>query len=151
MAPDYILCDEKIKDRLIQALIREIQRQYGLKPLENAHYGKIINEKHFHRLCSLMDEEKCVYGGQTDCQTLQIEPTVFDSITWKDAIMQEEIFGPLLPILTYHDINEAIHTIERTSASFGPVHFLAKQDKYRKDQTALSDLAEAASMIRLFI
>lgn len=112
VAPDYILCDEKVKDRLIQALIREIQRQYGLKPLENAHYGKIINEKHFHRLCSLMDEEKCVYGGQTDHQTLQIEPTVFDSITWKDTIMQEEIFGPLLPILTYHDINEAIRTIE---------------------------------------
>ena len=112
VAPDYILCDEKIKDQLIQALIREIQKQYSSDPLsKNKDYGKIINEKHFHRLCALIDEEKVVYGGKCDHASLQIEPTILDRVTWEDAIMKEEIFGPLLPVLTYKGLNEAIQTI----------------------------------------
>ena len=106
VAPDYILCHEQVKDELIKELRTQIAKQYGRHPLRNSDYGKIINPKHFDRVCSLIDPAKVVIGGETDPQTLQIAPTVMDSVTWADAVMQDEIFGPVLPILTYGDIHE---------------------------------------------
>ncbi|MGN0648011.1 MAG: aldehyde dehydrogenase [Oscillospiraceae bacterium] len=101
VAPDFILCHKSIKARLIQAICAEIVAQFGEDPLQNPEYGKIINEKHFHRLLSLMDGGNIVHGGQCRRETLQIAPTVMDNVTFADAVMQEEIFGPILPILTY--------------------------------------------------
>lgn len=101
VAPDYILCHERVKTPLVQAICAEIVAQFGADPLHNPEYGKIINEKHFNRLLSLMDREKIVHGGQYHRETLQIAPTVMDDVTFADAVMQEEIFGPILPILTY--------------------------------------------------
>ena len=113
VAPDYILCHEKVYDALVHALRKEIQKQYTKDPLhQNPNYGKIINEKHFHRLCSLIDPKKVIYGGKADPSSLQIEPTIIDDVAWSDPIMQEEIFGPLCPILTYSDLNQAIQTIQ---------------------------------------
>ena len=106
VAPDYILCHERVKDELIKELRTQIAKQYGRHPLRNSDYGKIINQKHFDRVCSLIDSKKVVIGGETNPQTLQIAPTVMDSVTWDDAVMQDEIFGPVLPILTYGDIHE---------------------------------------------
>ena len=106
VAPDYILCHERVKDELIKELRTQIAKQYGRHPLRNSDYGKIINQKHFDRVCSLIDPTKIVIGGETNPQTLQIAPTVMDSVTWDDAVMQDEIFGPVLPILTYGDIHE---------------------------------------------
>lgn len=115
VAPDYIYCDESIKEALLSEIEKQIQLQFGTFPLKNKDYGKIINDKHFNRICGLMDDKKIVYGGKTDKATLKIEPTVMDHITFEDALMKEEIFGPLLPVLTYHSIDEAIHKINSMS------------------------------------
>ena len=92
VAPDYVLCDVRIRDRLVGAIRAEISRQFGENPLQNPDYGKIINEKHFHRLLGLMDAEKIVCGGQYDEKTLRIAPTVMTDVDWSDAVMGEEIF-----------------------------------------------------------
>lgn len=106
VAPDYILCDESVKDKLIGEIKKQITLQYGEEPLSNKNYGKIINRKHFDRLCRLITQEKLVFGGQTDREQERIAPTVLDNVTRGDAVMQEEIFGPILPVLTYTDLNE---------------------------------------------
>ena len=111
VAPDYVLCHTSVRDRFAELLKNEIIRQYGEAPLQNADYGHIINQKHFDRICSLIDEKKTVHGGQTNSDTLQIEPTVMTNVTWDDAVMGEEIFGPVLPILTYESIDEVIKTV----------------------------------------
>ena len=112
VAPDYILCDNAIRDQLIDAIKSEIRRQFGKHPLENPSYGKIINRKHFQRLQGLIDSSKVIIGGQSDAKILRIAPTVMKNVTWDDAIMGEEIFGPILPILTYESLDEAIQTVE---------------------------------------
>ena len=108
VAPDYILCHSSIKDRLVREIVVQINRQFGELPLTNPNYGKIVNEKHFDRLCGLIDPEKTVHGGQTNRETLQIAPTVMDKVIWDDAVMQEEIFGPVLPVLTYEKLSDII-------------------------------------------
>mgnify|MGYP002537947044 CR=1 FL=1 len=112
VAPDYILCDASIRDRLLQALEKEIHRQFGKQSLQNPDYGKIINEKHFHRLQNLIAADKLVCGGESDPSTLRIAPTILKDVTWDDPVMGEEIFGPILPVLTYSDLNDAIRQVE---------------------------------------
>lgn len=106
VAPDYILCHKSVKDEFVKEVCKQIKKQYGENPLQNPDYGKIINEKHFDRLCGLIDSEKTVLGGNYNKDTLQIAPTVMDNITWDDAVMQEEIFGPIMPILTFENMDE---------------------------------------------
>ena len=106
VAPDYILCQRSVKDQLVQELCRQIKLQYGEAPLSNPDYGRIINEKHFDRICGLIDREKTVLGGKTNRETLQIEPTVMDNVSWHDPVMQQEIFGPILPVLTFDTFEE---------------------------------------------
>lgn len=111
VAPDYVYCHESVKDRFIEEVRKEIKRQFGENPLANPNYGKIINEKHFERICGLIDASKTVIGGESSRKTLQIAPTVMDNITRADAVMHEEIFGPVMPILTFTDINVIIKDI----------------------------------------
>ena len=106
VAPDYILCHRGVKDQLVAELCKQARQQYGENPLENPDYGKIINEKHFDRIRGLIHPDKVVLGGVSNRETRQIAPTIMDNITWEDAVMQEEIFGPLLPILTFEDFDE---------------------------------------------
>lgn len=113
VAPDYIYCHASVKDALVEELKKEITRQYGKAPLENGDYGKIINQKHFDRLCGLIAPEKVVWGGETEPERLRIAPTVMDGVTWEDRVMGEEIFGPLLPVLTYTDIGEVMMELEK--------------------------------------
>ena len=115
VAPDYIYCHENIKENLINEIEKQIKEQFGENPIENTNYGKIINEKHFKRLNSLIDKDKIIIGGNFSEETLKIEPTILDNITWNDKVMQEEIFGPILPILTYSNIYDVIETIEKYS------------------------------------
>lgn len=111
VAPDYIYCDERIKDNLIEEIKLQIKKQFGDKPLLNENYGKIINEKHFNRLLGLINRDKVVYGGDSERDRLRIEPTVMDNVSWDDAVMGEEIFGPLMPILTFKNLNDAVKKI----------------------------------------
>ncbi len=106
VAPDYILCQEGVKEQLLQALCAEVKRQFSAAPLENPDYGRIVNEKHFDRLSALLDESKLVLGGEKDRARLRIAPAILDGVTWEDPVMGEEIFGPILPILTYSRFEE---------------------------------------------
>lgn len=107
VAPDYIYCHESIREKLVQELKEQIRRQYGEPALNNPDYGRIVNQKHFDRLCRLLEQGEIVCGGQTNSKTLQIAPSILNGITWQDSIMNEEIFGPLLPVLTFKTLDEA--------------------------------------------
>ncbi len=101
IAPDYILIDESVHDEFVACVKKEIMAMYTANPLTFAAYGKIINRKHFDRILGLINPAKVVYGGGSNIEMLQIEPTVLDNVTPNDAVMQEEIFGPIMPILTF--------------------------------------------------
>lgn len=111
VAPDYIYCERSVKERLIREIKKQIQKQFGKQPLDREDYGKIINEKHYERILGLIQTEKVVHGGEFKRDTLQIAPTVMDNVTFGDAVMQEEIFGPLMPVLIYDSLDEAIRNI----------------------------------------
>jgi aldehyde dehydrogenase (NAD+) len=112
VAPDYILCEDSVKDKFIEAVLSEIKKQYGTNPLANPDYGKIINEKHFDRLCGLMDKNKIIAGGEVSRETCQIAPTVMDNVTYSDAVMGEEIFGPIMPIITFSRFDDIISDLK---------------------------------------
>lgn len=112
VAPDYLYCEASIRDELVQAIREEITAQFGADPLQNENYGKIINQKHFERILGLIDPAKVVAGGNADAQTLRIAPTVMTDVTFDDAVMGEEIFGPILPVLTWNSLDEAIAQVE---------------------------------------
>ena len=111
VAPDYVYCHRSVRDRLIKEIVKQIRRQFGKKPLDNKNYGKIINEKHFDRILGLIDKEKVAFGGNSDRDALRIEPTVMDNVTFSDAVMQEEIFGPVMPVLTFDNLDEVIRNV----------------------------------------
>lgn len=112
VAPDYLYCEASIRDELVQAIREEITAQFGTDPLQNENYGKIINQKHFERILGLIDPAKVVAGGNADAQALRIAPTVMTDVTFDDAVMGEEIFGPILPVLTWNSLDEAIAQVE---------------------------------------
>lgn len=107
VAPDYLLVQEDVKEELLKYVIHYIHQMFGENPLENSDYPGMINEKHFHRVLDLLHGENVVEGGTSDLQTLRIAPTVLDNVKEDAPVMQEEIFGPLLPVLTFRTIQEA--------------------------------------------
>jgi len=111
VAPDYLYCDEAVKEDLLRELNAQVRVQFGSRPLENGDYGRIVNEKHFERLCGLIDPAKVVLGGETDRASLRIAPTVLDGVDWSDPVMGEEIFGPVLPVLTFRSLDEAVERV----------------------------------------
>jgi aldehyde dehydrogenase (NAD+) len=111
IAPDYLLVDQKIKPDLINALKKYLQEFYGENPATSPDYARIIHQKHFHRLTNLLKCGKVIIGGETKPEELYIAPTLLDNVSLEDAVMQDEIFGPILPIIEYTDINEAITLI----------------------------------------
>ncbi len=112
IAPDYCLVDSSVKQEFISLLKQEITKMYTSDALNNNSYGKIINQKQFDWLVSLIDTNKVVYGGKVNANTLKIEPTVMDNVELTDAVMQDEIFGPILPIITYNTIEDAVDIIK---------------------------------------
>ena len=110
VAPDYVYCSKVIKDELIKEIERQIILQYSVTPLTNNDYPKIINNKRFSALIEMLKHDKVIFGGKYDEQKLKIEPTILDC-DFDSATMQEEIFGPLVPIVTFDNLNQAIDTI----------------------------------------
>ena len=107
VAPDYLLVDERVHDELLEALKGCVRSMYGEDALSNPAYGKMINAKHFDRVRGLIDPAKVVLGGRADEASLKIEPTILDGVDPEaDAVMQEEIFGPVLPVITYKSLDE---------------------------------------------
>ncbi len=111
VAPDYILVQKSVREKFEEALKREIISMTGANPLDNPEWGKIINRKHFLRIISLIDEKKIILGGRSDEKKLQIEPTVLSGVSADDAVMQEEIFGPVIPVMEYENLDECIRSI----------------------------------------
>ncbi|MDX5475868.1 MAG: aldehyde dehydrogenase [Bacillaceae bacterium] len=113
IAPDYVLAHKEVKEELISKMKTVIKEFYGENASESPDYGRIVNERQFDRLASIVerDREKVVFGGRFDREDLYIEPTILDSVTWDDASMEDEIFGPILPILDYIELDDAISMI----------------------------------------
>ena len=112
VAPDYLLVEKGMKEPLIEAIKKRIKKVHGYDPQQSEAFVRIINPRHFKRLTALLDEKKIIAGGETDEKDLYIAPTLMDNVTWDDAVMQEEIFGPVLPILEYENIEDAIAQIK---------------------------------------
>ncbi|PLZ14733.1 aldehyde dehydrogenase [Fischerella thermalis] len=111
LAPDYLLVHTNIKKNLISAIQKCIQDFYGNNPAISPDYGRIINQKQFDRIISLLKGNKIIFGGETNREQLYIAPTLIENVSLTDSIMQEEIFGPVLPIIEYTDVSEAIALI----------------------------------------
>lgn len=138
VAPDYILCESSIKDEFVAEIVKQIKKQYGENPLENKNYGKIINEKHFARLCGLIDKTKVVIGGETNTETLKIAPTVMDNVVESDAVMGEEIFGPILPILTFDDFDIIVDELKEKEKPLALYLFTSNKKHIKRITTELS-------------
>lgn len=106
VAPDYLMVETRVHDELIAHIKEEARRMFGERPLDNPDYGHMISEKHFERVMELIDHDNVVLGGGSSPESLKIEPTILDGVTPADPVMQEEIFGPVLPVLTYDTLDE---------------------------------------------
>lgn len=111
VAPDYVYVHKKVRDEFIKELKIAIEELYGEKPLENEDFTHIVNQRHFKRLTSYLEQGEILIGGKIDQEKLIIEPTVLTNISWKDSIMEDEIFGPLLPILEYDHLSQVIEGV----------------------------------------
>jgi acyl-CoA reductase-like NAD-dependent aldehyde dehydrogenase len=111
IAPDYLYVHNDIKIRLLERLRHYIEEFYTPFPEKSPDYGRIVTEKHFDRLLRLLNEGKIVTGGSVNRKNRFIAPTIIDKIGWNDSVMQEEIFGPILPVMGYDDLTEAIEDI----------------------------------------
>ncbi len=130
VAPDYIICQENIKDKLIEALEVEIIRQYSVDPILNKNYPKMINQKQFDFAKNLISEEKLIFGGKTDETILKIEPTLVNA-TLEDECMSKEIFAPILPILTFNTISD-IDSIVMKNPNPLAFYVFTKNRKFQK-------------------
>jgi aldehyde dehydrogenase (NAD+) len=97
VAPDFVLADHRIHDRLVSALAQAIQDFYGEDPQRSPHYGRIVNRRHFDRLTGYLDSGQIAHGGQRDAAGLYLAPTLLTGVSWEIPVMREEIFGPHLP------------------------------------------------------
>lgn len=112
IAPDFIIVHENVAHALQTALIETIKQYFGDDPKLSPDYGRIINETHYQRLMNLLLHASVAHGGRHDDNTRYIEPTLIDHVRWQDPIMQEEIFGPLLPIITTHHPDDFIPALK---------------------------------------
>lgn len=138
VAPDYILCESSVKDKFINEVASQIKIQYGDNPLKNKDYGRIINQKHFERLCGLIDKNKVIIGGETNCGSNRIAPTVMDNVTENDAVMGEEIFGPIMPILTFDDFDKMVDNLKDKDKPLALYLFSSDKGQIKRITTELS-------------
>ncbi|HFJ9403457.1 TPA: aldehyde dehydrogenase [Bacillus paranthracis] len=115
IAPDYMMVHSDVKEELISKMKETIVNYYGENSMQSKDYGRIVNERQFDRLASIIeqDKENVIFGGTSVKENLYIEPTLLEAKSWSDATMQDEIFGPILPILEYNQLEEAIQTINK--------------------------------------
>jgi acyl-CoA reductase-like NAD-dependent aldehyde dehydrogenase len=111
VAPDYILVDKKVKQKFVDLFAKTTKDFFGENPQQSPDYGRIINEKHFLRLARLLEKGNVLMGGQTDIKDLYIAPTLLDGVSVEDPVMQEEIFGPILPVIEYEKLDDAINFV----------------------------------------
>ena len=112
IAPDYILVERKVETQLLEALVREIEKHHNYKDDITDNYVRIINTKRFDHLVRLIDKEKVYYGGRTVRDGRFIGPTIMKDVTFEDAVMKEEVFGPILPVLKFDNIDDAVRRVK---------------------------------------
>lgn len=132
VAPDYLLVHQSVKDELVKALIESIQDFYSNEPSSSYSYGKIINERGFQRVTNYISQCKVVYGGDSNAATHYIEPTLLEDVPLESAVMGEEIFGPVLPILTFETFEEAKAIIDRNPNPLAFYVFTSNKDVEEK-------------------
>lgn len=108
VAPDYLYVHSRVKEEFLKELMQAIQEHYGENPIASGQFTRIVSEKHFSRLAKFLTNGTTIHGGRHDLSALSIEPTVLGNITWNDEVMQDEIFGPILPVLEYDDLSKMI-------------------------------------------
>lgn len=138
VAPDYVLVHTSKKDELVQALKTALRRFFGENPEESYSYGKIINEKQFDRLTACLSQGHILHGGRSDREKLFIEPTLLDQVSLEDSVMREEIFGPVLPVLTFNTREEALQVINRHP---NPLAFYIFTESRRREKEWLDSVA----------
>lgn len=131
IAPDYILVHESVKEMFLRSLILEIKLQYGENPLTDPLYGKIISEKHFDKVVGLLENQKVLYGGKYNRESLKIEPTVVVDPDLNSNIMTNEIFGPIIPVISYKTNSEALEIIRRNDTPLA--QYIFTKDKNVKN------------------
>ena len=117
VAPDYLLVDQAIQSEFLKELTTAIIEMYSNEPLKNTAYTRIVSAKHFDRLVDFITQSKdeVIHGGKSDRGQLKIEPTIINNVCWNDSVMKEEIFGPILPILAFENLDEAISQIKNSA------------------------------------
>lgn len=138
VAPDYLLIDEKVKEEFLAYVVYWIEKMLGKEPLDNPDYPKMINEKHYQRVMNLIKGEKVCCGGYVNPDTLQITPTVLEDVSWDAPVMQEEIFGPVLPVLTFKTLDEAIEKVKEREKPLALYLFTQRKDVEEKVLRSLS-------------
>jgi aldehyde dehydrogenase (NAD+) len=136
IAPDYVMVDKEIEQKFLQAIQTEIENEHFA--IANHNYVQIINEANFERLKKMIDPSKVFYGGSTDASERYIEPTILQNATFEDAAMQEEIFGPILPVLTYTNLDEAIAHVKKLPKPLSAYVFTASATSRAKVLRQLS-------------
>lgn len=130
IAPDYLLVDQQIKSDLLTEVQKCVRDFYGQEPEKSPDYARIISHRHFDRLVPLLKDGEIVIGGQTRPEDKYIAPTVIDGVSWDSPVMEEEIFGPILPVLEYQDLNDAIAQINARPKPLAL--YLFSKDKHKQ-------------------
>lgn len=138
VAPDFVYVHEKIKHKFMRALIKQIKNFYGKSPLKNKDYVRLINHHHYKRIESLLDDGEVIYGGDKDEEKLSISPTLLEQSSWEKPVMKEEIFGPILPIVTFDTLDEAITNIKKMDKPLALYYFGEDETQQDKVLTNLS-------------
>ncbi|MCT4597019.1 MAG: aldehyde dehydrogenase [Vallitalea sp.] len=138
IAPDHVYVHKDIKNEFIENMKKAIEKFYGTDPISSKSFGKIINEKQFDRLLTYLDESKIVYGGNYDKDKMKISPTIMNNITYDDAVMKDEIFGPILPVLEFEDIDEVIKEINSKPRPLALYCFADDKKIYSKVTSSVS-------------
>jgi aldehyde dehydrogenase (NAD+) len=132
IAPDYLLVHRNIKDKLLDKMVQYIHQFYGEDPAASPDFPRIINQKNFNRLVSLLEKGTILTGGKTDPSQNYIDPTIVDSIEWEDPVMQEEIFGPILPVIEFSELEEVLSNIRQRPKPLAFYYFSGNKKKQEK-------------------
>lgn len=138
IAPDYLLVQKQVKNDLVDRIKFYIKNFYGDTPAESPDYGRIIHRKHFDRLIAFLDQGEILLGGDFNPEDRYLAPTLIDGVSWDDPVMQEEIFGPILPILTYESLEDAIAQVNDHPKPLALYFFSRDRDKQERILKATS-------------
>jgi aldehyde dehydrogenase (NAD+) len=132
VAPDYLLVHRDVKNGFVEKMIHSIKEFYGEDPKLSPDFGRIVNERQITRLIGLIDNEKVIYGGEFDMENLYISPTIVDNVTWEDKVMEDEIFGPILPVIEYEDLENMIKIVNSRPKPLALYIFTENRDVEKK-------------------